>query len=116
MGKALPVIFSRGSKLIVPVGLEKLIPSVKDAAVKCGTRVFKYADGMKVGYIVVVGATVITEVQAWQVLANVIATPIASGGIDGSEGSITLSLEGDEESINNALKILEAIKGQSAQG
>ncbi len=111
VGKALPIIFSRGSKLIVPVGLEKLVPSVREAASKCGTRVFKYADGMKVGYMAIVSAKVITEVQAFQVLANVLATPIASGGIWGSEGSMTLSLEGDEESITQAWELVRTIKG-----
>ena len=110
VGEVLPTLFARGSKLIVPVGLEKLIPSVKDAARKCGTRRFKYATGMKVGYMPVLSAKVITEVQAFQILSGVQATLVASGGIDGSEGSTIFALEGDEESVTNAFELVKVIK------
>ena len=113
VGKSLPILFARGSHLIVPVGLEKLVPSVKEAAKKCGIRRLKYATGTKVGYMAVVSAKVITEIQAFQILSGVQATLIASGGHEGGEGSTVFALEGDEENITKAFELIRAIKSDN---
>ena len=55
---------------------------------------------------------VITEIQAFALLAGVKAYHIASGGVGGSEGAVMLTLEGDEERLTKAFEIVKAIKGE----
>lgn len=113
IGAALPTLEARGSHLIMPVGLEKLVPSVLRAAPRCGVRRFKYSTGMPLGLVPVVTASVITEVQALHILAGVAVTHVASGGIGGSEGAVTLALEGDEAVVDRAWELLSSIKGEA---
>ncbi|TAK27198.1 MAG: hypothetical protein EPO21_24165 [Chloroflexota bacterium] len=114
MGIAFALVTARGSHFVVPVGLEKLVPSVPDAARKAGILRFKYALGMPVGLMPVVGATVVTEIQALRILADVQATQIAAGGIHGSEGSVVLSIEGPDAQVSQAIEIIRQIKGEPA--
>jgi len=112
IGSALATITARGSHLLVPVGLEKLVPSVVAASVRCGILRQKYATGLPVGLIPLVNAQVFTEVQALKVLAGVEATHVASGGMGGSEGSVVLAVEGSEEAVDRAWELLQGIKGE----
>ncbi len=112
VGWALPVVASRGSHLIVPVGLEKLIPSIAMATRQCGTLRFKYSMGLPCGLIPLTNGKVVTEIQALAVLVGISATHVASGGIGGSEGTVVLVLEGEEKAVDDAMKLLKAIKGE----
>lgn len=112
IGGSLGHLMGRGSHLIMPVGLEKLIPSVIAATRKCGVRRLKYPDGATVGFMPVVGATVVTEVEALRILAGVQATHVASGGVGGSEGSVVLVVEGPDERVREAFELWESIKGE----
>jgi len=112
IGWALPVVTARAAHLIVPAGLEKLIPSVDLASLKCGVFRFKYSTGLPCALIPLVNAKVVTEVQAFAVLAGVSATHVASGGIGGSEGTVVLVLEGNENNIQRAIELVSKIKGE----
>jgi len=112
IGGALGCLAARGSYLIVPVGLEKLIPSVPEAARRCGIKRFKYALGEPLGLVPLVAAKVITEVQALAILTGVKATHVASGGINGSEGAVTLVIEGTDEQVQRAWELVRSIKGE----
>ncbi|MFH1086962.1 MAG: hypothetical protein V1737_00070 [Chloroflexota bacterium] len=112
VGYALPSLMGRGAHLIVPVGLEKLIPSVDQASQKCGVFRFKYSTGLPCGLIPTVNGKVVTEVQALAVLAGVSATHVASGGIGGSEGTVVLVAEGNEENVEKAFRLVASIKGE----
>ena len=114
IGMALPVVVARRSHIIVPVGLEKLIPSVIEAASHFSRSRFKYRTGNLVGYMPLVNAWVLTETQALKVLCGVSATHVASGGIGGSEGSVVLTIEGIEEDIDRAFALVKALKGEPA--
>ncbi|NIR03640.1 MAG: hypothetical protein GTN78_26180, partial [Gemmatimonadales bacterium] len=46
------------------------------------------------------------------ILAGVQAWHVASGGVDGSEGAVTLALEGSQSSTEQALEIVESISGE----
>jgi len=113
IGNALRYLLARGSHIIVPIGLEKLIPySVHEVAKFTGIKSYKYGLGMFASLIPIPRAKPITEIEAYQILANVDAIPIAAGGVSGSEGSITLVLDGDEESVKKAFEITKEIKGE----
>jgi hypothetical protein len=112
IGMAWPIVTPRGSHLIVPVGLEKMVPSVIEAARHTGIYHFKYSTGLPVKLVPVPLAKAVTEVQAFAILAGVRAYHIGSGGVGGSEGSVHLSLEGDEDRIQKAFDLVKSIKGE----
>lgn len=109
IGAAWSTVIARGSHFIVPVGLEKLIPSVPEAAKVTGQLAWERSWGAPVSLYPVLGATVITECEAFQILSGVQATIIAAGGTGGSEGSVVLALEGE---LAAAWRLVEEIKGE----
>ena len=57
-------------------------------------------------------AKVITEIQAIQVLTGASATHVASGGIGGSEGAVTLVVEGEAPVLEQAFELVKSVKGE----
>jgi hypothetical protein len=112
IGKALPIVVARGSQLILPVGLEKLIPDVALAADISGIQSFDLSIGMKVGLMPVTYGQPITELEALEELAEVEAYCISAGGIDGSEGSVTLAVEGEDAEVEKIFKLIKSLKGE----
>ncbi len=112
IGRDLPVVLARGSQLIVPVGLEKLVPSVAEASKNCSILRFKHSFGFCPAVMPLLNAKVVTEVQALKILTGVTAIHVASGGIGGSEGAVVLSLGGEEESLDHAFELVKSIKGE----
>ena len=112
IGMAWPIVTPRGSHLILPVGLEKLIPSVMEAAKHSGLYYFTYSMGLPARLTPVVLGQVLTEIQALAVLAGVKATHVASGGVGGSEGAVVLSIEGEEAAVSKAFDLVKSIKGE----
>ena len=111
-GGHMGVLWARGAHVVVPVGLEKLIPSVVQASRKCGIERLAYATGQKVGLWPIVNGVVITEIQALQVLCGVKATHVASGGIGGGEGSVILVVEGTDDQVARTFDFIKTIKGE----
>jgi hypothetical protein len=114
IGMAWPIVTARGSHLVMPIGLEKLIPSVIDAARHSGLYHFRWSMGLPARLTPVVLGTVLTEIQALALLAGVKATHIASGGVGGSEGAVVLSIEGEESRVERAFELVKSIKGEPA--
>jgi len=112
IGMAWPVVTARGSHLIMPIGLEKLIPSVIEAAKRTGIYHFKWSTGLPPRLTPVVLGKVVTEIQALALLAGVKATHVGSGGVGGSEGAVVLSIEGEESRVEKAFELVKAIKGE----
>jgi hypothetical protein len=112
IGMCWPIITPRGSHLIQPVGLEKLVPSVAEAARHSGIHHYQYSMGAPGRIVPVTTGKVVTEIQAFAILAGVRAYAIASGGVGGSEGCVCLTLEGDEEGVAKAFEIAKAVKGE----
>lgn len=112
IGDVWPTLTARGAHLIVPVGLEKMVASVAEASRRCGQTLFKYAMGAGVALMPVMNCSVVTEVQALELLTGVTATHVASGGVGGSEGSVVLSLEGSDETVRNAFELAKSVKGE----
>jgi hypothetical protein len=112
IGMAWPIVTPRGSHLIIPVGLEKMVPSVMEAAKHTGIYHFKYSTGLPAKLVPVPLGKVVTEIQAFAILAGVRAYHIGSGGVGGSEGSVHLALEGDEGNVEKAFDLVKSIKGE----
>lgn len=112
IGFAYGILYSRGSPLIVPVGLEKLVPSVRKAAQRLGQTTLDYSTGIKVGMIPLINAQVITEIDAFHVLFDLGAIHVGSGGLNGSEGAVSLVVEGEKTKLDPAIRLIESIKGE----
>ncbi|MFQ5711644.1 MAG: hypothetical protein ACE5GD_07685 [Candidatus Geothermarchaeales archaeon] len=105
-------VSSTGLKVIVPVGLEKLVASVKDSATHAGAKTLDYSMGANFGMYCLTNVKVVSEIQALKTLANVEAKHVASGGVGGSEGSVVLVVKGSDDAVRRAISIVEAIKGE----
>jgi hypothetical protein len=114
IGSIWPVLAARGSHLIVPAGLEKMIASVVDASWACGNKLFKYVMGTRVALMPVVSARVVTEIQALEILTGVHAVHVSSGGVGGSEGAVVIALEGSDETVQRAFELVKSMKGEPA--
>lgn len=112
IGAAQGILYARGVELIVPIGLEKMVPDVRAAIEFMTKSPVDEAFGHKVGLIPMLGATVVTELTALETLYDVEARCIAAGGVDGSEGAVTIAIEGIDEEVQRALQDVKAIKGE----
>lgn len=112
MGATLGTVVSQGLKYLVPVGLEKMIPSVDQACAWAGAKTIDYTIGADFGMFRLPNATIVTEIEALRILAGVETRHIASGGVGESAGSVVLVIEGEKEKVQNAVSIVEAIKGE----
>jgi len=84
--------------------------SVEVASKTANPAKVKYSTGMPLKLFPVKGH-VVTEIEAVFLLTGAKATPIASGGLSGAEGSITLTVEGSDEQLELLKKIVLEIKG-----
>jgi hypothetical protein len=112
MAKSVGTVVSQGLKYIVPVGLEKTVRSVKEAAAWAGAKTLDYSIGADFGMMLMPNTVVVTEIQALKTLAGVEARHIASGGIGESVGSVVLIVQGSEADVKKAISIVESIKGE----
>ena len=101
----------KGFPILLPIGLEKLIPGPLRTAAKAASRErTDVAMGIPVGLIPVPGQA-ITEIKAIQLLSGAEAVVISSGGLAGAEGATTMVLQGTAEKVNRALEVIRSCKG-----
>jgi hypothetical protein len=101
-----------GVPTIYPVGLEKLIPSVEEAARYGGKLMLGRTIGCRVGMACVADGRIVTEIEAIDTLFGLKAIHYTSGGWGGAEGSVTLIVEGEDDDVNRCLDFIEGIKGE----
>lgn len=111
-GRALGSVYASGCHLVVPVSLEKLIPSVPMAVEALGITSLDECLGLKVGMFPLVGAEIVTEVEALELLFDVQAIPVSAGGVGGSEGAIGIVVEGQKEEVDKVISFIKSIKGE----
>ncbi|NJE26482.1 hypothetical protein E3E22_07610 [Thermococcus sp. MV5] len=113
IGKTFGWTITKGVITITPISLEKFTPTPVEVSAKLtGIHSFDWGTGLYAALVPIPHAIPVTEVEAYDILANVDAIPIASGGAGGAEGSVTLVLEGDDENMERAKEITKAIKGE----
>lgn len=113
VGSFLGAAASRNITVVMPVGYEKCIPMPYDVLVgQFGKDDWDYSIGMPVGVIAVQEGIPFTESDALDALFGVFSVPIASGGVNGAEGAVTLFIEGDAEPIKDAYEFLLNLKGE----
>ena len=104
---------TKNIKIIVPVGLEKSIPADYEEFIGLfGRDDWDYTIGTPVGAIALTQAIAFTELEAVDALFDATAIPIAAGGVNGAEGSISLFIEGGDEDIARAYEFFTDLKGE----
>ncbi|MBN2178294.1 MAG: hypothetical protein JW743_02540 [Deltaproteobacteria bacterium] len=112
MGEFYMATKAQGVDMIYPVGLEKMVLSVEEAA-QCGGRLtLERTIGAPVGFACVADGIVITEIDAIDILFGIDAVHFASGGYGGSEGCVSILIEGEDEDVNECMDFIETIKGE----
>ena len=110
VSSAFSIWHGEGVAIIIPVGLEKLIPNnINDIIKNTGRRKKKLSTGMSVGLMPIRGE-IITEIEAIDILTGLKAIPIASGGIGTAKGSITLDIEGEQTRLKDFMDMVLEIK------
>jgi hypothetical protein len=112
MGQFYMAMKAQGIRTIYAVGLEKLVPSVEEAARAGGRLKLERTIGARVGLACVADEEAFTEIHAVSSLFDVRAVHYASGGFGGAEGSVTIIVEGEETKINRCMDFIESIKGE----
>ena len=112
MGATLGTAVSQGLRYIVPVGLEKLVPSVEESCSWAGAKTFDYSMGADFGMFMVPNALVVTETEALRILTGVDSKHVASGGIGDCAGAVVIIAEGPEQKVKRAISLIESIKGE----
>lgn len=110
IGSAWGTILQRGIELIIPIGLEKLIPDVRLAVELTARNPMDRSMGDRVALMPLLGGKSFTEIDALKTLYNLKATCIGAGGINNTEGSVTLAIEGQESDINKAFALIESYR------
>jgi hypothetical protein len=104
---------TKNIKVIVPVGLEKSIPvAYEEFCGKFGRDDWDYAIGTPIGAIALTQGIAFTEIEAVEALFDATAIPIAAGGVNGAEGSVTLFIEGGDEEMARAHEFFVDLKGE----
>ncbi len=104
---------TKNIKIIVPIGLEKSIPVAhEEFCGRFGRDDWDYAIGMPVGAIALTQGIAFTEIEAIEALFDATTIPIAAGGVNGAEGSVSLFIEGGDEEIARAHEFFMDLKGE----
>ncbi len=112
MGQFYMALKAQGVATLYPVGLEKLIPSVEEAARYGGKMMLAQSIGCRVGMACVADGRVVTEIEALDSLFGLRAIHYASGGWGGAEGAVTLLVDGEDGPVGRCLALIEQIKGE----
>jgi len=107
VGAVIGQIVGKKINLIIPVGLEKLVYEGINELHRLAS-----AEDYEGPSLWPITGTIITEIEALKILTGVKATLLAAGGVAGAEGAVRLLLEGTEEQVKDAVKLVESIKGE----
>lgn len=113
VGSFIGAATAKNIKILVPVGLEKSIPvEYEEFCGRFGMEDWDYAIGTAVGAIALSEGVAFTEIEAIEALFDATAIPIAAGGVNGGEGSVSLFIEGGDEEIARAHEFFLDLKGE----
>jgi hypothetical protein len=107
IGNTIGHIIGKQVHLIIPVGLEKLTyEDINELHLIASDEDY---EGPRIWPIV---GTIITEIEALDILTGVDAYLYSAGGIAGAEGAVRILIEGTEDEVKETLELIESIKGE----
>lgn len=109
----LPRMMAQGIHFLIPTGLEKLVASVPEAQRHMrGIGEYAYTFGRGCGYVTVNNGILFHELAALELLTGAVGWHVGSGGVGGSEGAVSLVVEGSPEQEAAAVRLLADIKNE----
>ncbi len=112
VGQAINSWFVEGTRVIIAVGLEKLIPGdLVEIVNRTGRKKADISWGMSVGLLLLPGE-VFNEIKAVELLSGVSCYALGAGGLGNANGSIVLEATGSTDRINSLVQLLQEIKGE----
>jgi hypothetical protein len=107
IGNTIGHIIGKQVNLIIPIGLEKLTyEDVNELHLLASEEDY---EGPRMWPIT---GTIVTEIEALEVLTGVDAYLYSAGGIAGAEGAVRILVEGTDEEVQETLELVESIKGE----
>lgn len=111
-GKFMPYVVARKAHLVIPIGLEKAVTgNLVHLSVQMRQPV---AADERIPSMFLLTGQIVTEIEALQMLAGVLAFQTGAGGIGGAEGSVHLMVRGSPEQVAAAQELVEGIQGEPA--
>jgi hypothetical protein len=107
VGAVLGSIVGKKICLVIPVGLEKLVYTGIDDLHWLASQ--EDSEGPSLWPIT---GTIVTEIEALQILTGVDAFLYSAGGVAGAEGAVRLLLEGTDEEVEAAIDLVDSLKGE----
>jgi hypothetical protein len=100
----------RRVNLILPVGLEKAVFGDFHEM----SRMLAEEDEVVGNFprLMPVWGTIVTEIEAIEILTGARAVHIASGGVGGAEGAVWLVISGTSDQVASTLRLVEEIQGE----
>ena len=106
IGRHIPAALARGVDVVMPISVVKSVhASISDLAPQLGSQRMDLGDGLACGLYPLIG-TLVTEIEALDLLFSVEAAHVASGGVGPGIGSISVVLEGSEDDVSRAYALL----------
>jgi hypothetical protein len=105
LGAAIGTLVARRIRLLIPVGLEKSIPTDIVEASRC-----LEAEGGQGPSLWPMHGDIFTEIEALRVLFGVEAMPIAAGGVAGAEGAVWLACFGTGDAIGSVKQLADELQ------
>jgi len=111
-GTILPFVVAKKAHLVIPIGLEK----------QCALPVMDIQHLMRtplenlnvVPSMFLLTGTIVTEIEALNILSGVSAFQVGAGGIGGAEGAVHLVVRGSREEVQEALRLTDSVHGEPA--
>jgi hypothetical protein len=107
VGAVIGSVIGKKIHLVIPVGLEKLVYGDIDDLQWLAAQ--EDSGGPSLWPLT---GTIVTEIEALQLLTGVDAHLYAAGGIAGAEGAVRILLDGTEEEVKAALDLIASLKGE----
>ncbi len=109
VGRYVPTAIARGVDIVIPISVAKSIHTpIADLALDLGSRKLELAMGLPCGMYPLTGH-VVSEIDALRLLFEVRATHVCSNGIGMGRGSVSLLIEGEEESVRAAFERVQQL-------
>ncbi len=109
VGAVLGTVIARRVHLVIPVGLEKSVPHDLDDVFQMLNTAGRLGSGPALWPV---QGDIFTELEALACSCGVQAVAIGAGGIAGAEGSVRISVWGDEEDMEKVERLLEEVQGE----
>ena len=109
VGRYVPTAIARGVDIVIPISVSKSVhTSIADLALDLGSRRLELSMGLPCGMYPLTGHMV-SEIEALELLFEVRATHLCSNGIGPGRGSVSLLIEGKEESVRAAFDRIQQL-------